>query len=214
VADELSTASLRWRHLIDGGTDGNERLTTVTGLLLIVLLAVLGVTIVFIGRLLWLHMFLGLLVIGPVVLKLLSTGYRFLRYYTSDPDYRRKGPPATALRFLGPVVVLSTLAVFGTGVALLALGPSSRQPLGELHKLSFFAWIAVVALHVLGHLREIVAYLGRAAVTRRQLRLQPTDRLGPGPPGAAGRAGSLVLAIGGGAILAVALIPLFAGWTH
>jgi hypothetical protein len=214
VADELSTAPLRWRHLSAGGTDGNERLTTVTGLLLIVLLAVLGVTIVFIGRLLWLHMFLGLLLIGPVVLKLMSTGYRFLRYYTSDPDYRRKGPPATALRFLGPAVVLSTLAVFGTGVALLALGPSSRQPLGELHKLSFFAWIAVVVLHVLGHLREIVAYLGRAAVTRRQLRLEPIERAGPGLPGGAGRVGSLVLAVGGGAILAVALIPLFAGWTH
>ena len=214
MANELSTAPLRWRRLTAGGTDGNERLTTVTGLWLIVLLAVLGVTIVFIGRLLWLHMFLGLLLIGPVVLKLMSTGYRFLRYYTSDPDYRRKGPPATALRLLGPVVVLSTLAVFGTGVALLALGPSSRQPLGELHKLSFFAWIAVVALHVLGHLREIAAYLGRAADTRRQLRLEPIDRVGPGLPGAAGRVGSLVLAVGGGAILAVALIPLFAGWTH
>jgi hypothetical protein len=214
MADELSTAPLRWRHLTAGGTDGNERLTTVTGLLLVVLLAVLGVTIVFIGRLLWLHMFLGLLLIGPVVLKLISTGYRFLRYYTSDPDYRRKGPPATALRFLGPVVVLSTLAVFGTGAALLALGPSSRQPLGELHKLSFFAWIAVVALHVLGHLREIVAYLGRAADTRRQLRLEPIDRVGPGLPGGAGRVGSLVLAVAAGGILAVALIPLFAGWTH
>ena len=214
MANELSTAPLRWRRLTAGGTDGNERLTTVTGLWLIVLLAVLGVTIVFIGRLLWLHMFLGLLLIGPVVLKLMSTGYRFLRYYTSDPNYRRKGPPATALRLLGPVVVLSTLAVFGTGVALLALGPSSRQLLGELHKLSFFAWIAVVALHVLGHLREIAAYLGRAADTRRQLRLEPIDRVCPGLPGAAGRVGSLVLAVAGGAILAVALIPLFAGWAH
>jgi hypothetical protein len=202
------------RRLTGGGTDGNERLTTVTGLFLIALLAVLGVTIVFIGRLLWLHMFLGLLLIGPVVLKLMSTGYRFFRYYTSDPDYRRKGPPATVLRFLGPVVVLSTVAVFGTGVALLALGPSSRQPLGELHKLSFFAWIAVVVLHVLGHLREIVAYLQRAAITRRQLRLEPVDPDGAGLPGAAGRVASLALAVGGGGVLAVALIPLFAGWTH
>ena len=205
---------IRLRRLTGGGTDGNERLTTVTGLFLIALLAVLGVTIVFIGRLLWMHMFLGLLLIGPVVLKLMSTGYRFFRYYTSDPDYRRKGPPATALRLMGPVVVLSTVAVFGTGVALLALGPSSRQPLGELHKLSFFAWIAVVALHVLAHLREIVAYLQRAAVTRRQLRLVPVEPDGPGVPGAAGRVASLALAVGGGGVLAVALIPLFAGWTH
>ena len=38
-------------------------------------------------------MFLGVLLIGPVALKLASTGYRFVRYYTSEPRYRRKGPP-------------------------------------------------------------------------------------------------------------------------
>ena len=48
-----------------------------------------------IGQLLWLHLFVGLLLIGPVVLKLASTGYRFARYYTNDAVYRRKGPPET-----------------------------------------------------------------------------------------------------------------------
>ena len=49
------------RGLLGGGTEGNERLTVLTGLLLIVLLAGLGITIVRIGQLLWLHLFLGLL---------------------------------------------------------------------------------------------------------------------------------------------------------
>jgi len=80
-----------WRRgLLAGGTEGNERLTVLTGLLLIVLLAVLGVTIIRIGQLLWLHLFLGLVLLGPVALKLGSTGYRFARYYTSDPAYREK----------------------------------------------------------------------------------------------------------------------------
>src|ERR1700759_876679 len=105
-----------------------------TVVILLVLLAVIGVTIIRIGQLLWLHLFLGLLLLGPVALKLLSTGYRFARYYTSDPVYREKGPPAPALRGLAPLVVLFTLAVFATGVALLVLGPSSRQPLVLLHK--------------------------------------------------------------------------------
>ncbi|MGZ4175234.1 MAG: hypothetical protein ACXVUX_03315, partial [Solirubrobacteraceae bacterium] len=69
--------SLRMR-LLGGGTEGNERLTVLTGALLIVLLAVLGITIVRIGQLLWLHLFLGLVLIGPVALKLASTGYRFM----------------------------------------------------------------------------------------------------------------------------------------
>src|SRR5436190_23186512 len=68
----------RWlRALIGGGTEGNGQLTTLTGLFMIALLAGLGLTIVRIGQLLWLHLFLGLVLIGPVALKLASTGYRF-----------------------------------------------------------------------------------------------------------------------------------------
>ncbi len=85
-----------------GGIDGNEQLTATTGVLLIVLLAVLGVTIVRIGQLLWLHLFLGLLLLGPVLLKMASTGYRFLRYYLRAAIYRAKGPPMLALRAMGP----------------------------------------------------------------------------------------------------------------
>ena len=113
-----------------GGTAGNERLTGMTGALLVVVLAAVGVTIVWIGQLLWLHLFLGLLVIGPVALKLLSTGYRFARYYTHSVPYRRRGPPHPLLRVLAALVVLSTLAVFATGVALLLLGPELRAPVG------------------------------------------------------------------------------------
>jgi hypothetical protein len=141
--------------LTGGGTAGNERLTVVTGFVLIGLLAVLGVTIVRIGQLLWLHLFLGLLLLGPVMLKLLSTGYRFVRYYTANARYRRKGPPHPALRVLAPLVVICTLVVFGSGVARLLLGPSSRGLLVLLHKVSFIAWIVFTALHVLGHLSEM-----------------------------------------------------------
>jgi hypothetical protein len=210
-------------RLTAGGTDGNERLTVLTGLLLIVMFAVLGVTIVRIGQLLWLHLFLGLLLLGPVALKMLSTGYRFARYYTSAPAYRRKGPPAPWLRLLGPLVVLSTLAVFATGVALLLLGPSSRQPLALLHKVAFFAWIAVVALHVLGHLPEIERLLKRSSTSRRQIiaMSMPAPTRAPrrvgasaGLPGGGGRAASLLAALLVGLVVAVALLPQFAAWTH
>jgi hypothetical protein len=209
----------RLKTLTAGGTDGNERLTVLTGLLLILLLAVLGVTIVWIGQLVWLHLFLGLLLIGPVVLKLLSTGYRFVRYYTASTAYRRKGPPPRVLRLLGPLVVVSTLAVFATGVGLLWLGPGSRQPLLLLHKASFIAWIAVVAVHVLSHLPEILRYLSGAAASRRTAIVprfsrgrRPDATAGVG--GAGGRSVSLVLAVLSGLALALALIPQFAAWTH
>jgi hypothetical protein len=193
-----------------GGPDGNERLTVLTGLLLLVLLAVLGVTIVRIGQLLWLHLFLGLLLIGPVVLKLLSTGYRFVRYYAGSPAYRSKGPPPQILRFLGPLVVLSTLAVFATGVALLLLGPSSRQPVLLLHKVSFFAWIAFAGVHVLGHLPEMLRYLRRGATSPGGQAPDASANLS----GGGGRLASLVLALLCGLGLALALISQFAAWTH
>jgi hypothetical protein len=137
-----------------GGVAGNARLTAAVAVALLVLLAAEGVTIPFIGQLLGPHMFIGLLLIPPVVLKLASTGYRFARYYTHDDPYVRKGPPPIVLRVLAPGVVLTTLAVFGTGVALLFTGPPS-DTLIFAHKLSFIAWVALMVLHVLGHLLEL-----------------------------------------------------------
>src|SRR3954467_13358947 len=80
------------------GTAGNEVLTGVTGLVLALLLAVEGITLLFLHQLLSVHMFVGLLLIGPVALKLVSTGYRFARYYSGSRTYRVKGPPALPLR--------------------------------------------------------------------------------------------------------------------
>ena len=100
------------------------------------------------------HIFIGLMLIPPVALKLGSTGYRFARYYTHDEPYVRKGPPPTALRVLAPGVVLTTLALFGTGVALLLAGPPSNT-LIFAHKLSFIAWVALMSIHVLSHLLEL-----------------------------------------------------------
>lgn len=137
-----------------GGVAGNARLTGAVAVALLVLLAAEGVTIPFIGQLLGPHLFIGLLLIPPVALKLASTGYRFARYYTHDAPYVRKGPPPIVLRLLAPAVVLTTVAVFATGVALLFTGPPSNT-LILVHKVSFIAWVVFMSLHVLGHLLEL-----------------------------------------------------------
>ncbi|MDQ6778179.1 MAG: hypothetical protein M3071_18635 [Actinomycetota bacterium] len=192
-------------RLTGGGTDGNEQLTAITGTILLVLLAVVGATIVWIGQLLWLHLFIGLLVIGPVVLKLASTGYRFARYYTGDGAYRRKGPPVTPLRLIAPIVVVTTLVVFVSGVVLLFVGPADRSQLVLIHKVSFIVWVAFISLYVLGHLPHMPAAL-RAA--RR-----PTPELPGLQAGVAGRWLSIAGALVGGLVLAVVLIPDFSIWT-
>jgi hypothetical protein len=201
-----SSAHALRRRLTAGGTAGNERLTAATGIVLIVLLAALGVTIIMIRPLISEHMFLGILLIPPVVLKMASSGYRFVRYYTSNPAYRRKGPPAMPIRLLAPLVVISTVAVFASGVALLLLAPSSRGSLSLIHKASFIVWIAVTAIHVLAHLPD----LPRALQTKHKI--QPElDEYGTGR---AGRVLSLSGALVAGLILAILYIPRFAPWLH
>ncbi len=206
------TAIARPRRLLGGGTTGNERLTSSTGAVLIVLLAALGVTIIRIGQLLSAHMFIGMLLIGPLALKLASTGYRFVRYYAHDARYVRKGPPATALRLLAPLVVASTLVVFASGVALLFVGPSSRSTLLPIHKLSFFAWLALTGVHVLAHLPEVLRSL-RADYGRPALASAGAPRWSGELNGRAGRMLSLAGALVLGAVLAVAVIPQFGAWT-
>jgi hypothetical protein len=226
TADGSSAGAARgWRVLTSGGTEGNERLTVLTGFLVIVVTAAVGVTIVRIGELLWLHLFLGLLLMGPVALKLASTGYRFVRYYSANPRYRVKGPPAPALRVLAPVVVLLTVIMFASGVVLLFNGPysSSRSTLTLVHKASFIAWIALTAVHVLGHLPEIIRLLRVSPQSRRALiraaqrdpgrSTIPELRLPARLPGRGGRWLSLGGAMVVGLILAVVLIPEFATWT-
>jgi hypothetical protein len=139
-----------------GGVDGNERLTAATAVVLVLLLAVEGVTILFLRPLFSVHVFVGMLLIPPVALKLGSTGWRFWRYYSGRREYVRRGPPLLPLRLLAPLVVASTLGVFATGVALLVIGPAGGLVVG-LHKASFAVWLVVTGIHVLAHLRRVPA---------------------------------------------------------
>jgi hypothetical protein len=193
-----------WRALVGGGPEGNEELTTIAGAILIVLLAVLGITIIRIGQLLWLHLFLGLLLLGPIVVKMVSTAYRFVRYYTHDAVYRTKGPPEPIQRAIAPIVVASTIMVFVTGIVLLGVGVSGRGMLVEIHKVSFIVWVAFTALHVLLHLPALA----------RWVRIPGRRPEGVGtPPGATGRWLMLGGGLAVGLIIAVALIPGFSSWT-
>jgi hypothetical protein len=214
------------RRLLIGGTEGNERLTVQAGAVLFVLLAVLGVTIIRIGQLLWLHLFLGLLLVGPLALKLASTGWRFASYYVGRAAYRIKGPPPAALRLLAPLLVIDTLVVFVSGLVLLFDGPSSRSSLLPVHKISFFVWLALFALHVLGHLPEMFTGLvesrrTRAAVLAAAGAEDARERRGPSIgayvsarrlPGTQGRGLALVLALLVGVLIAIVLIPEFGPW--
>jgi hypothetical protein len=194
------TSRLRRRDRL-GGTDGNESLTSATAVVLTGLLMAEGVTVVHMGGLVTAHMFIGMVLIPPILLKLASTGYRFARYYSGSRAYRAKGPPLLALRLLAPALVASTIAVLVTGVLLLADGHKSDTLL-ELHKISFIVWGAMFAVHFLAYVPRVV----------RSLRSDWSAASRATRPGAGLRATLLAAALGGGAALALSLLPAMHGW--
>ena len=183
------------------GPERNARLTALTGTVLLVLLAIEGVTLLSLRAMLSWHIFVGVLVVPVVLLKLGSTGYKFYRYYTGRPDYVRAGPPQLLLRLLGPVVIVSTVVLLGTGVALIWVGPRGGVTL-LLHKASFVVWLGALGIHVLGHLRRVPESVGPDLVAR--------DGVG----GSRLRLLLIAAAVVVGAVAAVIVLPHGAAWVH
>ncbi len=189
----------RARGLLRGGSDGNERLTAATAVVLLVLLAAEGLTLLAIRQLLLPHVFLGFLLIPPVLLKLATTGWRMTSYYRRSEEYVRRGPPALLLRALiAPLVVTSTLALFSTGIAVVALG--HRGLLLGLHKASFIVWFGAMSVHVLAHVLKLPRLAGVDWVR--------VDRLG----GRRARQFALAATVVAGLVAGLAAIPLADHW--
>lgn len=189
----------------DVGVLGNERLTALTGAVLLVLFAVETVTVILLRGLMPAHFFVGVLLIGPVAVKTASTGWRFLRYYARHPAYRRKGPPRPAMRVLSPLLLVSTLAVIGSGIALAATGPAPELLL-RIHVISFLAWLVLIIIHVSVYASRLPRAIAEDWWRRR------TNRDGT-RTGRRARLAVNVAALVAAAIPALVLVPAAAPWT-
>ena len=198
LVTEHSNPSAVRRRPRRGGVDGNERLTAMVAVLLLFLLFLVGLTVPIANAQTRLHVFLGVLVIPPILLKIGSTTWRFVRYYSGNFSYRSKGPPAPLLRLLGPALVILTLVMLGSGIGLVIWAPvSMRASLSQIHRLSFILWFGAMTIHVLGHLRDTANYAPRDFVrrTRRHVR------------GVASRTWVTVASLALGVVCAVAIVP-------
>jgi len=169
-----------------GGPAGNARLTAWTGLILLAGYVAECFTLLSLHAMLNVHILIGAILVPLVLLKTATTAWRIVRYYLKSASYRIAGPPPLLLRILGPLVVLTGLAVLGSGLALLPLGQSSFTPIftvgGQsidpltVHKLCFVLWLAITGAHVLartvpalqlttGHIHGGAAVPGRTART-------------------------------------------------
>jgi len=193
-----------------GGPAGNAQLTAWLGLTLLVLFLAELVTLLNVRGLITWHLTFGLLLIPPALAKIATTGWRIARYYTGAQIYQRAGPPPLLLRLLGPLVILSTLALLGTGVALTAVGPDAGPLLTvlglqisalTLHQAAFVVWAVATGLHVLA--RFLPAVHLAATSTREGLRV----------PGRGRRVGVMLATAGVAAIVTTVGLALSTSWT-
>jgi hypothetical protein len=194
-----------------GGPAGNARLTAWGGVLLLALFLVECFTLLGLHRMISVHILIGTMLVPLALLKTATTGWRIARYYAGDAAYRQAGPPPALLRLLGPLVVLTALAVLGSGLALVPIGDASHDALfrfaGQrvdaitIHQACFIAWLVVVGVHTIVRLVPAV----RLAA----------GRAGPSPvEGRVSRATVLVVTLTVGAVVGVAVLDASASWTH
>jgi hypothetical protein len=195
-----------------GGPAGNALLTAWTALVLLFLSIGELLTLFDVRGLISWHVALGALLVPPAAMKTASTTWRMASYYLARTPYREAGPPPLLMRLLGPLVVVSTLGLLGTGVLLVLLGEGrSHRSLVTLlgfrvdwvtaHQAFFAVWAAAAGLHLLG---RVVPAL-RTTVVR-----------GSGPdhavPGGWARGLCLVAMMAAAAALAVLLVRADASW--
>jgi hypothetical protein len=172
-----------------GGSSANEQLTAIVAALLVPLLLAEGATLLNVRSLLTVHAFVGMMLIPVVAVKIASTGWRMVRYYAGSEEYVLRGPPQLAIRLVvAPVLVASTLVLFGTGVALLVVDQTEGAIVG-LHKASFVVWGFAFGLH----------FLTRIGLLWRTLRARV--------PGISLRFVAATLSVVAGVCLATATLP-------
>jgi len=179
------------RRLLAGGVEGNRRLTSIFGIVMLVLLTVQVLSALWFalmsynidtpgGPVFWLvrpvHFFTGFLLFPLIGVKLASVGWRFTRYYTRDRAYREAGPPRPLLRLIAPLLVLSVVVLFASGVEMWSFQNQFGIPWIAVHDLSAFTFVTLLTVHVASHfrqaqrmLRDDVRHPVEGAITRRAL---------------------------------------------
>jgi len=196
-----------------GGPAGNARLTAWTGAILFVLFVAEVVTLLDVRGLIDWHVALGVLLVPPAVLKTATTGWRFLRYYTRGRPYVEAGPPIMPLRLLGPLVILFTLGLLGSGLVLMAIGEQRSREDGvlglswvNLHQALFVAAGIALALHFLA--RAFPAWL---LITGRR---KESPGRAPHIPGGAARLAIIVLTLAVAGVTTALVLPTDTSWHH
>lgn len=157
-------------------TEGNEALTSWTGLLLLPLLGLVGLTGVAFGSLWRTHFVVGILLVPVLGMKLATTTYRAVRYYTGSKKYRAAGPPELPARLMAPILIAVTVIAMWSGIVMW-LNNTQDRPWSTIHTDAVVIMGGLVGVHVLMYipkaLRSVLRDLshGRQGGRRTALRV-------------------------------------------
>ncbi len=178
----------------DTAVAANARLTGSTGLVLLLLFAVqVGTVVIGVKTHVTLHVFVGLLLVPPLLVKIASVARRFIGYYRHERAFQRRGAPPLPLRVLGPVLLGTTLLLFITGITEL-LAPT--VVVSKIHDVSAYLWLVLVLAHLAGHARDIRGIAIRDWLPRARAAV----------PGAALRQVAILASLAVGLALALSLV--------
>jgi hypothetical protein len=182
------------------------RVLSLLGVVLFVGLAIEGITLLFIGQLIAVHILVGMLLIPLMGYKIVVATYRFAMYYLGAPDFKRAGPPEPLLRAIGPFVVLTTVGLMASGVILALLPPGTPEAGSWLviHREIFIMWFAMMTIHVLAYARRAFRTASDDLAERRYRSLV----------GRRGRLVSVAVALALGVVLALVMVPAIGPWSH
>lgn len=182
----------------------NERMTSMAGIVLFVLIVIELVITANLHELITVHIFVGVLLSGPLVVKMCSTGYRFFRYYSGSSVFVQKGPPNIWLRLLGPLLIFDTILVFVSGFGLALVGPAHMGLYFKVHAASVALWLPLVSVHVYAHIRRAIQAIASDWSSR------PKERVS----GRSGRLSVNLFALIVGTVAAIFMVPVSAPWNN
>jgi len=182
---------------------GNDRLTAAVGVLVLgPVLVEIATVLLGVHSFMSIHVFVGLALIPAVALKLASTGWRFARFYTRNRGYVAHGPPRTAMRLLAPFFVVSTVVLFGSGVAMGLLHGHALEIARRLHGPASVIWLLLLGVHVLVYFTRALHRTAEDALPTKQTPV----------PGKAARGYAVATVVICGLVLAGATVPAQHRW--
>ena len=189
----------------DASVAGNARLTALTGMTLLVLFTAEIVTVILgVSSVLTAHVAIGLALMPVVLLKVGSTGWRFVKYYRGDRAYVRRGAPPAYLRILGPVLIAATVVLVASGMLAFA-GPHWLHGAAlTTHKTIFYPWLLIFIVHTASHFAGAMRLAAADLLARSWARLA----------GVRDRRYVLAATLVAGAVLAVALAGHAGDYLH